>query len=124
METSKYSLAICELFNPFIHGITKNSSPDVNGHYLIHSTFTIDEFIENEWIDLLDIMKHQYTSYPKHFKKHNLIRNYKKCITDTNYFRLNIVEVKELKGGEMVCFIKTNGLIRFQKQVKRVISEK
>ena len=33
--TNKYSLGICELFNPYLHGYTSKSSPTINSHYLI-----------------------------------------------------------------------------------------
>lgn len=124
MDTSNYKIAICELFNPKMHGITVNSSSDIDGQFLVHTTFNVEEFVENEWISILDMMKAQYASYPPSFKRHNLIRNYKNIIDDNNYFKLDIVKMIEMNGGECVGIIKTTGLKRLQKLYKRKIYEK
>ena len=118
-DTAAYSLAICELFNPTLHGLTTESSPNINGQYLVQSSFTMDEFMEDEWTDVLDMMKSQYASYPIHYKKNDYIRNYKHIIESNQYFKLDIVKMIELPGVETVGIIKTNGLKRFQKNYRR-----
>lgn len=119
MDTSSYNLVICELYNPKIHGITRNSSSNINGQFLVHTSFHMDDFMEDEWIDVLDMMRSQYASYPQHIKIHDHIRNYKNIIDNNNYFKLDIVKMIELPGGETIGIIKTNGLKRLQKQFKR-----
>lgn len=107
-----------------MHGFTVNSSSNINGQFLVHTTFNVEEFMEDEWISILDMMKAQYASYPHQFKRHNLILNYKNIIEDNNYFKLDIVKIIEMDGGECVGIIKTNGLKRLQKLYKRKFYEK
>lgn len=123
MGTSSYNLVICELYNPKIHGITRNSSSNIHGQFLVHTSFNMDDFMEDEWIDLLDTMRSQYASYPEHFKTHHHIRNYKNIVDNNNYFKLDIVKMIELEGGETIGIIKTKGLKRLQKQFKRKFYE-
>lgn len=119
MNTPTNCLAICELFNPVLHGLTNKSSPCIQGQFLVHSSFTMEEFMEDEWTDILDMMKAQYASYPEHYKTHTNIRNYKNLIKDGHLFKLDIVQMIELSGGETVGIIKTNGLKLFQRICKR-----
>lgn len=119
MNTPTSCLAICELFNPVLHGLTDKSSPCVQGQFLVHSSFTMEEFMEDEWIDILDMMKKQYASYPDNYKTHPSIRNYNNLIKQEQFFQLDIVKMIELSGGETVGLIKTNGLKRFQRMYKR-----
>lgn len=119
MNTPTNCLAICELFNPVLHGLTNKSSPCIQGQYLVHSSFTMEEFMEDEWTEILDMMKAHYSSYPEHYKTHTDIRNYKNLIKDGHLFKLDIVQMIELSGGETVGIIKTNGLKLFQRICKR-----
>lgn len=119
MNTPTSCLAICELFNPVLHGITVNSSSCIQGQFLVHSSFTMEEFMEGEWTEILDMMKTQYASYPDNYKTHPYIRNYKNFIDNKYFFKLDIIQMIELPGGETVGIIKTTGLKRFQRLCKR-----
>ncbi len=83
-DTAAYSLAICELFNPTLHGLTTESSPNIHGQYLVQSSFTMDEFMEDEWTDVLDMMKSQYASYPIHYKKMIILETTNTLLKVTN----------------------------------------
>ena len=93
-------LAICETFNKSIHGITLNTSKDIEGQYLIES------------IDLEDF-------YSGDYKKFRL----GKGIEDANYkVQLEIVEEHTLEGGETVGVIKTCALKRLQRRWRKYVT--
>ena len=55
---TQYTLAICELFTPTKHGKTNNSSPNIEGQWMVYTTISLDEFYDNsynEYIEMLDI---------------------------------------------------------------------
>lgn len=119
IKMTKYSIAICELFNANIHGVSSQSTPNMGEKILVNMTFSADEFIQNEWIDVLELMKNAYSSYSDEVKQHSSIRNYKNIVEDSNYYRIDLVETEELPGGECVCTIKTNALKRIQRRWKK-----
>jgi len=82
-------------------------------------TFNVDEFIQNEWKDVLELMKFNYLSYSDESKQHSSIRNYKNIVEHPNYYKIELVETEELPGGECVCTIKTNAIKRFQRRWKK-----
>ena len=67
-NNNKFKLAICKRFNAELYGKDENSSPDIENHYLIIYTIELDEFYNNEYINLLqngqlDIIKWAGTSW-------------------------------------------------------------
>ena len=47
-NNSKFNIVICELFNKDMHGLTEDSDPTVQGHYLIiHTSKNNSIFINN-----------------------------------------------------------------------------
>jgi len=77
---SKYSVAMCEMFNDHMHGINTLSSVGVQSHWLVSYTFTKEEFMNDEWKSMLDVMRNAYHLYPSVLKQHRYIRNYSNIV--------------------------------------------
>lgn len=110
-----YSLAICEIHNPDIHGGTIEKEPYLKGTLLLSLEFSKDEFFNNEHKQCLENMRENYNitllnDYGNQYK-HNIIRNYLNIIDNTKYYQLHIVEKLELETGETLAIIKTNTTI-------------
>ena len=43
---SKYKLAVCEIYNPIIHGIDYASDPNISNHFLIETLFDSEDFFD------------------------------------------------------------------------------
>ena len=109
-------LAICEIFNKNIHGKTNQSTRGIDSHILVNNTFTRDEFMNNEWVPMIDMMRQSYQSYSPNIKQHNYIRNYQRIVEDPRYYKLDIVQTQMLEGGECVAVIKTGLLKKIQRR--------
>ena len=120
---SRFTLALCEIHNEGMHGKNESSTPGIEGHYLASVTFDPEEFYTNDWRAIAAMMRTHYATH-SHLKNHGSIRNYTNIVDDPNYFTLNIIEMKELQGGECVAAIKTNSLKRVQKAWKKAIKER
>lgn len=105
---ANFQIAICELFNRRIHGyIHGQSTPGIDAHILVRTTFTPEEFMSNEYADIIEIMRSEYNTYLAGVKYHPLIRNYMNIVNDPRYYRIDIVQTIELQGGECVAVVKT-----------------
>lgn len=114
-----FELAICEIFNRNIHGYTNQSSRDIDGHILVNITFTPEEFMNNEWHDTINILKSVWQTTPNVLKQHHFIKNYKYIVGHPSYYKLNIVQLYELPGGECVAIIKTGLLKNLQRRWRK-----
>ena len=56
MQHPTLQLAICEIWNPDIHGQDDNSSPNIAGQFLVHSTIDLDEFEELGFDDIIQML--------------------------------------------------------------------
>ena len=118
-------LAICELFSPHIHGITVNSSKDIEEHWLVHTTITAEEFYDDTYTEDIAYIQHQYGVLNQQNRRHPLIRNYTHIVSCESYIKLNIVHIHELEGGnEIVGYIKTHWLKVIQRAWKRFYAER
>ena len=63
-----YYIAICEIFNPRIHGKDENSSIGIENHFLVSETFELEEFYDNSYQDTITSLKYDY----KRVAKNNL----------------------------------------------------
>jgi hypothetical protein len=91
-------IAICERFNPHIHGYDENSSPGITEHFLIYTIIELNEFNDN--------------SYKAELRQ---LQRYNKEI------RLEIIQADELTPGqEQVCYLKTFWLRIVQRRWKKV----
>lgn len=118
----KYSIALCELHNKCLHGMTSDSSPNIQNHYLASFVFDNEEFYDNEWQGVAANMRTAYSQRPN--IKHDNIRNYKNIVSDPNYFNLDIVALNEMEGGEIVATKKTHLLKMIQKKWRKMYHER
>jgi hypothetical protein len=109
-------IAICEIYNKNIHGKTNQSSLGIDSHILVNTTFTNDEFMNNDWVPILDMMRQSYQGYSPNIKQHERVRNYQRIVDDQRYYKLDIVQTQMLEGGECVAVIKTGLLKKFQRR--------
>ena len=89
-SSTKYVIALCELFNEKIHGDTLS---DVKYHYLVNTRFKqLDINCINEYAAFLN------NSYIYEGNLHHYIfRNYRNMILNGNYIKPEIIEILYLK---------------------------
>jgi hypothetical protein len=124
-----YYIAICEIFNPRIHGKDENSSIGIENHFLVSETFELEEFYDNSYQDTITSLKYDYKRVAKNNLKslkepHPTIRNYNKIIQDKNFIKIDIVFVDELPGNESVCYIKTFWIKLIQRRWKKIYKQR
>ncbi len=151
-NNSKYTLLLCEIWHPLIHGYDPNSSDtEISGHYLLSirinpktifdkTSVYEDEEDDNtyQYVMNYNVMKEIIKSYCINTKRHLLnskkrnedishprIRNYFNIVTNrTPFMKPEIGEVLYLSGDEAVCIIKTFWLRLIQRKWKSVINER
>jgi hypothetical protein len=75
--------------------------------------------------DIVDLQSAYYINYTRHItRNHNLIKNYHRIISQSNYIQPHIGEVIYLGSGECVAIIKTVWLKLIQRCWRRVYKEK
>ena len=145
---TRYKLAICELHIPDLHGYNNNSDKDIINHYMITSIIELEEFYNDDYKDDIGILNECYLMWlysytddvdnydsdndnqdelDKYLIRNNIshpnIRNYINIIDDGKYIKLDIVEIDELNGQEMVGFIKTFWLRILQRKWKKIFKK-
>ena len=114
---SKYKIAVCQLFNPYTHGLSNTSDCNIMGHYLIIVLIDPQEFFNSY---------SEYDNYDNYYlgtsfvrRRHPTIRNYH--IIHLNMFnKFQIVETDMLSGEELVGYIKTFWIKIFQRKWKKI----
>ena len=121
-----YSIAICEIFHPIIHGQDENSSVGIETHFLVTETFELQNFYNNSYKEMLTIYQRAYNGFSRVLNrlKHPTIRNYNIIIKDKNYIKLDIVYIDKLAGGETVGYIKTFWIKLIQRRWKKIYKER
>jgi len=152
-RNNKYKIVLCEIFNPYIHGIDDASDPEIAGHYLVDSTYDSLPFDSSfngsdsdsdgdsyngsndsddsiEYNNIYDVIP----SFRGHIRMdilpydsravHPFIRNYKKIISNKNYIKPEIAECFYLSGDECVAILKTFWIRIVQRAWKRVFAER
>ena len=115
-----YTIALCEIFNKNIHGHDNNSSKDIDQRILASYTFTPEEFMDtHEWRPMIANMRIAYSQYSPQSNSHSCIRNYSRIVSDPNYYKLDIVQLEEMPGGETCAVIKTGGIKTLQKKWRK-----
>jgi len=91
-SSTRFTIALCELFNEKIHGYT---SSDAKYHYLVNTRFKkLDMNYINEHAVFLN------NSYIYEFNlDHYIFRNYRNMILNGNYIKPEIMEILYLKDG-------------------------
>lgn len=125
MVASKFSLAISEIFCPYIHGINSNSDPLIVDTFLVFATISLEEFYDEEHEEIIELMTTHYntilnnTSIELH---HPFIRNYRNIAR--NFIRLEIVKLNFLYTGELVCTMHTFWIKIIQRKWKKIYMER
>jgi hypothetical protein len=124
-----YYIAICEIFNPRIHGKDENSSFGIENHFLVSETFELAEFYDNSYQETITALKADYKRFSKKNSKslkqsHPTIRNYNKIIQEQNFIKIDIVFVDELSGNESVGYIKTFWIKLIQRRWKKIYKQR
>lgn len=117
MPATKFSIAICELHHPALHGIDARSTPGIDGHYLASYVLDPEEFVNDpEESQAITAMarSHYARSCPR---KHDKVRNYRKLVGRPEYFQPQLVQLTQLEpGDECVAAIKTHLITRVQRR--------
>jgi hypothetical protein len=125
MSAANFSIAICELHHPALHGVDSNSTPGIDGHYLASYVIDPEDFINDpEECRALAAMarSHYARSCPK---KHDKLRNYAKLVRRPEYFQPQLVQLTQLQpGDECVAAIKTHLIIRLQRRWRAFAAKK
>ena len=130
MNTSNFKLAICMLFDPVIHGMDEASSPGILNHYLVVYTIELDEFYNNDYKDIIEIVKFNYdqqqqqTAYIRQEQQTAYIRGSGQEHQMGRAPKLDIIQCDELIGLEQVGYIKTFWLKIVQRRWKKVYKER
>jgi hypothetical protein len=115
-----YTIAVCEIFNRNIHGYDTNSTSDIDQRILASYTLTPEEFMDpDEWMPLIENMRIAYSQYSPTTKSHPSIRNYRTIVENPDYYKLDIVQLEEMPGGETCAVIKTGGIKTLQKKWRK-----
>lgn len=118
-----YTIAVCEIFNRNIHGYDTNSTSDIDQRILASYTFTPEEFMDpDEWMPLIENMRIAYSQYSPTTKSHPSIRNYRTIVENPDYYKLDIVQLEEMPGGETCAVIKTGGIKTLQKKWRKQLA--
>lgn len=128
--SGKYRLGICNLYNSTLHGEDENSSSDINSHYLVYTTIDPNEFYCNEYKSLIITIRRGYMYWVRHMNyenniiTHPTIRNFYKIINTKSSYKIDIVQIETLSGGEEVCYIKTFWIKIIQRKWRKVYNER
>ena len=116
INRNKYKLAICEIFNPTLHGYDRHSDPSILSQFIIFEMIDIDEFYNNGFKDYI---LHLATTYSRFQESHPVIENYKNIVANSKNHNIDIIQQDILSGEEMVAYKKTFWLRIFQKKWKK-----
>jgi hypothetical protein len=121
-------LAICEIFNPVIHGSNNNNSYGISGHFLVHNTISIEDWYNYSFQDIITLLRDAYDNYlsawGNRLPQHPIVLNYEAIIRGCKYIKLDIVVLDELEGRECVGYIKTHWLRLVQRRWKKIYRER
>jgi hypothetical protein len=120
--TPAYTLAICEIFHPQLHGHDENSSPSINNEFLVYSQIDLSDFYNQSYLAEIRSLKRYVNAIQRLHgtldTTHPAIRNYtavtNKCI------RLEIIQTNILAGQEEVAYLKTFWLRIVQRRWKKI----
>ena len=128
---SKNKLAICTIFNPEMHGHNSANSSNIHSQYLIYSIIDIDDFYNDAYKETLNQWKREYKSWILNKRenneeiKHPNIRNYKKIISKSVNYKINIVRDEVLTPGqEQIAYINTFWIKIIQRKWRKIYNER
>ena len=120
-------LGVCELFNDTLHGYNKDSSKNIQEHYLVRFQVSKEDFMDEDELeeieDDLDYIREKYQTVSN--KGSSNIRNYNNIITNENYLTIELIDIYQLHPGEeLVAIIKTVWLKIFQRKWRNYMKRK
>jgi len=126
---SHTELAICEIFNPVIHGSdVSNSSYGISGHFLVHNTISLEDWYNHSFRDIITLLRDAYDNYisawGNRLPQHPIVLNYEAIIRGCKYIKIDIVVLDELEGRECVGYIKTHWLRLVQRCWKKIYKQR
>jgi len=127
-------LAITELYWPLRHGISKNTSKDIEGHFLVSDTISCEELYDGSYDEYIDELINEQNNNIFSFtcslaglphleitkcilKEFPIIKVYGK----KRFHTPEIVDIVELKGGEQVAIKKTFWLKILQRKCRNYL---
>ena len=122
MGENSFALALCELFNPSIHGFDNSNDANVITHFLVIDVFDDDEDTE-EIDEIIENHEDRYDEYPDSLT-HPMIRNYRNIISNYSFLQPQIVKIHYLRGDECVAIIKTFWLKIIQRSWKNIYKKR
>ena len=122
-SSTKFSLVICELHNKNIHGFTKESDANVQGHYLVTETFDQQKTNIKKIHKICKMYTKQYGQLSPNLLDHPILRNYPNIVANDKYIQPQIAECIYLSGDERVAIIKTHWIRLIQRNWRRVYNE-
>ena len=120
-----YTIAICELHHPSIHGIDNNSTPGIDGHYIASYVIEPEDFMNDieDCVGVASSMRNDYNR--RRLYNHDKIRNYKKIVERPEYLQPQLVYLIELEpGNECVAIIKTHLIVRIQRRWRAFVAKR
>jgi hypothetical protein len=139
---SRFNLVLCEIHYTPIHGKSKTSYKNIEGHYLLIDIFdgttgmaldtdeedNIDSDSDSDnrahISDIQQLCSNEYTSLITRHFPHKTIRNYHNIISRLDYIKPEIGECIQLVTGEQIVIIKTIWLRIIQRKWKRVFAKR
>lgn len=115
-------LGIIEVYNSQIHGNKK-----LDGTYLVHETFSVDDFYDDEHYCTIDFLEENYERMLENGVNHQTIRNYSHLVdsnNDKNFHNLKLVQCYFTEDGEQLAVDKTYLISRIQRKWKSVLRER
>ena len=124
-NTSKFELAICEIFNPKKHGFTHTHEYYMNSHYIIHITVSSNDFLNKSFnLILLNLIQYYFYYRRESVVIHPIIRNYHHILQNINNVKIDIIQKIYMPGGEETVCIKTFWIKLLQRKWKRIYKER
>jgi hypothetical protein len=149
---NKYDYILCELYYPYIHGITDDSANNIDTHFLVigkydyKTGFEIDDYGEydtdveydtdtdndsfennipkmNDFISIhSNVYKHYLQANLLQSNPHPSIRNYTNIVSKYNYIKPEIGQCFQLNTGETIAILKTIWIKIIQRRWKKVFN--
>ena len=117
---TRFTIALCELYNEKIHGRTDPSSADVLYHFLVCARYK--KLGGSHIIDEADFMNGEYNALSN--KTHRIFDNYRNIVSNEEYIKPEIVECVYLPSGHCVAILKTFWIKIIQRTWKNVFKKR
>lgn len=129
-RSTKYNIAICQLYHKDIHGRTQDSNEFIDKHYILEEVVDCDDFYNNSYREMLE--EHIRVNAGIIMIRNNVTPYIDEIITNTemtqqnniNKVSIEIVEPIDLPTGEYVACIKTFWLKIIQRKWKKVFEKR